>query len=150
MSLKIYLDSSAIVKRYVFEEGSGVIREAYLEALNGAATLHFSVWNVGEVLGALDTYHRRNWLERGDYIAARESFVSETVRLMRLGVAEVIPVRTRLLSESWQLVEKHHIYEADALQIVSAKHLDANQFLSGDQRLVGIAEREEVNAVYLG
>jgi predicted nucleic acid-binding protein len=148
--LKVYLDSSAIVKRYVLEEGSGRAREVYLEALNGAATLHFSVWNVGEVLGALDTYYRRNWLISEDYEAARESFIAETVRLMKLGVVKVVPVRSKLLAESWPLVEKHHIYEADALQIVSAKNIGADKLLSGDQRLVDISNKEEINAAYLG
>jgi predicted nucleic acid-binding protein len=148
--LKVYLDSSAIVKRYVLEEGSDKVREVYLEALNGAATLHFSVWNVGEVLGALDMYYGRGWLESEDYRVARELFIAETVRLMKLGVAKVIPVKSTLLAESWLLVEKHHIYEADALQIVSAKNLGADQLLSGDQRLVDISNKEEVNAAYLG
>lgn len=48
----------------MLEEVSEKVKEVYLEAFNGAATLHFSVWNVGEVLGALDTYYRRNRLER--------------------------------------------------------------------------------------
>ena len=55
-----------------------------------------------------------------------------------MGVAKLVPVRSRLLSESWHLVEKHNIYEADALQIVSAKHLGVDQLLSGDKRLVDI------------
>ena len=148
--MKVYLDSSAIVKRYVLEEGSDTVKEVYLEAFNGDATLHFSVWNVGEVLGALDTYYRRSWLESEDYRAARESFIAETVRLMKLGVAKVVPVKSRLLAECWLLVEKQHIYEADALQIVSAKHLGVDQLLSGDQRLVDISRKEEVNAAYLG
>jgi predicted nucleic acid-binding protein len=134
----------------MLEEGSDVVRKAYLEALSGAATLHFSVWNIGEVLGALDTYHRRNWLESEDYRVARESFIAETVRLLKLGVAKVVPVRSKVLAESWLLVEKHHIYEADALQIVSAKHVDTDQLLSGDQRLVDISKKEKVNAAYLG
>jgi predicted nucleic acid-binding protein len=148
--LKIYLDSSAIVKRYVLEEGSDKVKEIYLEAFNGGATLHFSVWNLGEVLGALDAYNRRSWLENEDYSAARESFIAETVRLIKLGVAKVVTVKSKLLAQSWLLVEKHHIYEADALQIVSAKNIGADQLLSGDQRLVDISKKEEVNAVYLG
>ncbi|MGD0496760.1 MAG: type II toxin-antitoxin system VapC family toxin [Candidatus Bathyarchaeia archaeon] len=148
--MKVYLDSSAIVKRYVLEEGSDEVRETYLRAFNGVATLHFSVWNVGEVLGALDTYYRRNWLESEDYRAARESFIAETVRLLKLGVAKVVPVRSRLLAECWLLVEKHHIYAADALQVVSAKHLGVDQLLSGDQRLVDTSNKEEVKAAYLG
>jgi predicted nucleic acid-binding protein len=148
--LKVYLDSSAIVKRYVLEEGTNKVKETYLEALNGVATLHFSVRNLGEVLGALDTYHRRNWLETEDYKAARESFIAETVRLIKLGVAKVVPVKSKLLAQSWLLVEKHHIYEADALQIVSAKDLGADQLLSGDRRLVEISRKEKLSAAYLG
>ena len=75
------MDSSALVKRYVLEEGTEKINETYLEVLNGAATLHFSVWNMGEVLGAFDTYHRRKWLESEDYQKVRESFITETLRL---------------------------------------------------------------------
>ncbi len=148
--MKIYLDSSAIVKRYVLEEGTDKVKETYLEAFNGAATLHFSVWNLGEVLGALDTYYRRNWLESIDYRVARETFIAETVRLIKLGAAKIIPVKSKLLAQSWLLVEKHHIYEADALQIASAKNLGADQLLSGDQRLVDISRKEEINAAYLG
>ena len=148
--MRVYLDSSAIVKRYVLEEGSDVVKKHYLEALNGTAVLYFSVWNIGEVFGALDTYHRRNWLEETDYTAARESFITETVRLLKLGVAKVIPVRSRLLAESWLIVEKHHVYEADALQIVSAKNLGVDQLVSGDRRLVDISNGEGVNATYLG
>jgi len=148
--LKIYLDSSALVKRYVLEQGTDKVKEIYFEAFNGAATLYFSVWNVGEVLGALDTYHRRKWLESGDYRAARESFIAETVRLIKLGVAKVVPVKSKLLAQAWLLVEKHHIYEAGALQIVSAKNLGADQLLSGDERLVDISRKEKVNAAYLG
>jgi predicted nucleic acid-binding protein len=148
--LKIYLDSSAIVKRYVLEEGTDKVEEIYLEALNGAGTLHFSAWNVGEVLGVLDVYHRRKWLEIEDFKAARDSFIAETARLIKLGVAKVIPIRSKLLTQSWLLVEKYHIYEADALQIVSAKTLDADQLLSGDQRLVDASRKEEVDATYLG
>ena len=148
--MKVYLDSSAIVKRYVLEEGSGLVREAYSEALNGESTLHFSVWNIGEVLGAQDTYHRRNWLDSEDYTTVRESFVTETIRLIKLGVADAVPVRSRLLAESWLLAEKHHIYEADALQVASAKHLGADTLLSGDKRLVRVSGEEEVKAVFLG
>jgi len=148
--LKLYLDSSAIVKRYVLEEGTEKVKETYLDALNGAASLHFSVWNIGEVLGALHYYYRRKWLESEDYTAARGSFLAETTRLIKLGVAKVVPVRSKLLTQSCLLIEKYHIYEADALQIVSAKNLGADQLLSGDRRLVDVSQEEGINADYLG
>ena len=148
--MKLYLDSSAIVKRYVLEEGTERVKDTYLEALSGNANLHFSVWNIGEVLGALQGYYRKKWLASEDYTAARESFLSETARLIRLGVAKVIPVRSKFLTQSWWLVEKYHIYEADALQIASAKNQGVDQLLSGDRRLVEVSQKEGVKADYLG
>jgi hypothetical protein len=79
----IYLDSSAMVKRYVIGEGAEKVQEL-----------------------------------------------------------KTIPVRTKLLIDSWTLVEKHHIYQADALQIVSAKHINANQLVTGDRKLAEIAKME--------
>lgn len=148
--MKIYLDSSAIIKRYVLEEGTEKIQETYLDALNGNVSLHFSVWNIGEVLGVLDAYHRRKWIELEDHTAARDSFLAETTRLIKIGVAKVVPVRSKLLMQSWLLVEKYHIYEADALQIASAKNLGVEKLLSGDHRLVDVSKEEGVNAHFLG
>jgi predicted nucleic acid-binding protein len=146
----VYLDSSAIVKRYVLEDGTDLVQEAYTKALQGETKLSFSVWNIGEALGALDTYQRRKWLEKENHKKARESLITETLRLIKLGLVKTIPVRTKLLTESWVLIEKHHIYQADALQIVSANHINTDQLLSGDKKLVGIAEKEGINATYLG
>lgn len=138
----VYLDSSAIVKRYVLEDGSDVVRDVYVRALNGELKLSFSIWNIGEVLEVLDKYLKREWLKSDDYKAAHEAFIAETIRLIRLEVAKVIAVKTRLLIDSWRLVEKYHIYEADALQIVSAKYIGADQFLSGDKKLVEVSRAE--------
>jgi predicted nucleic acid-binding protein len=146
----VYLDSSAIVKRYVLEDGTDVVQEAYTKALQGETKLSFSVWNIGEALGVLDTYQRRKWLKKENHKTARESFIAETLRLIKLGLVKTIPVRTKLLTESWSLIEKHHIYQADALQITSAKYINTDQLLSGDKKLVDNAKKEGINATYLG
>jgi predicted nucleic acid-binding protein len=146
----VYLDSSAIVKRYVLEDGTDVVQEAYTKALQGETKLSFSVWNIGEALGVLDTYQRRKWLKKENHKTARESFIAETLRLIKLGLVKTIPVRTKLLTESWSLIEKHHIYQADALQIISAKYINTDQLLSGDKKLVDNAKKEGINATYLG
>jgi predicted nucleic acid-binding protein len=145
----VYLDSSAIVKRYVLEEGTDLVQKAYTKALQGETKLSFSVWNIGEALGVLNIYQRRKWLERKDHKTARESLITETLRLIKLGLIRTIPVRTKLLTKSWALIEKHHIYQADALQIVSAKYINADQLLSGDKKLVDISKAEGINATYL-
>ncbi|MHB9301750.1 type II toxin-antitoxin system VapC family toxin [Thermofilum pendens] len=146
----VYLDSSAVVKRYVLEPGSEVVSRVYYKALNGESTLSFSAWNIGEVLGVLDKYYRRGWLSREDYEKARFQFLGETIRLLKLRLLKIVPVRTKLLIETWRIVEKYHVYEADALQLVSAKYVGAEEFYTGDEQLHKIAAEERVGSVYVG
>lgn len=145
----VYLDSSVIVKRYVKELGSERIREIFLGAYSGVHHLSFSIWNVGEVLGALDRARSQNRIELEDYKVARGRFLSETRRMDRIGVVLIIPVRTRLLLEAWDLVEKHHIYEADALQIATAEDADAVEFITSDRTLHEVAASMGMNSTCL-
>jgi len=73
--LAIYLDSSAIVKRYIEEPGSNVVRELYLKAYSGEVLLSFSVWNVGEVLGAFDRAKVISRVNEETYITVRRRFL---------------------------------------------------------------------------
>lgn len=145
-----YLDSSAIVKRYVLEKGSDTISKVYDKSLNGELILATSAWNIGEVLGVLDKYFRRGWLGEDDYNMARIRFLAETLRLLRLRILEIVPVKTRIIIRSWRLIEEHHIYEADAIQVVSAKTARATEFYTGDKRLQEIAAAEGLKTIYLG
>ncbi len=84
----VYLDSSAIVKRYILELGTEVISNVYYKALNGEVTLSFSAWNIGEALGTFDRYYRRGWLEKQDYMKATRQFIGETLRLLKIKLRE--------------------------------------------------------------
>ena len=143
----VYLDSSAIVKRYVMESGSTIINEVYHRALKGELTLVFSIWNIGEVLGVLDKYLQRKWLSIEGYKAARRQFLGETLRLLRLRLLRIVPVKARLLLQAWSLVEKYHVYEADALQVVSAKYVGALRLYTGDEQVHGMSLGEGVSSI---
>ncbi len=145
-----YLDSSAIVKRYVLERGFEAVREVYTQALNGELSISFSVWNIGEVLEVLGKYLRRGWLDEKDFEEARGNFVMETLRLIKLNLLRLIPVRTRLLIEAWELMERHHLSQADALQIASARYIKADALLSADGQLIEASKEEGLKAVYVG
>ncbi len=146
----IYLDSSAIVKRYILEPGTDEIKEIYHKALNGDVNLSFSVWNIGEVLGVFDKYYRRKWISKQDHKIARQQFIGETLRLLKLRLLKLVPVKTRLLMETWILIERYHLYEADALQIVSSKYVGADKLYTGDKQVYNVAIKEGINAVYVG
>lgn len=145
--LRVYLDSSAIVKRYVKEVGSDSIKAVYKKADASGAFLTFSLWNVGEVLGILDSYVRRKWINENDFTRALNSFAGETLRLAKLMTLEIVPLTFVLLSEAWQIVLQYHVYEADAIQIVASKDQGADIFLSADQKLLDVARKENINTI---
>jgi len=68
---------------------------------------------------------------------------------VKTGLVLVVPLKISVLGECWRLIEKHHIYEADAIQIASAKYVNAIQFLSSDRELCEIAREEGLNSLCL-
>lgn len=146
----IYLDSSAIVKRYVKEVGSDLVRSIYLRTYSGEVILSYSVWNIGEVLGAFDKARKIGRISEDTFNTIRRRFLLETKRMMKLGRLILVPLRTKVLRECWELIMKYHIYEADAIQITSAKYVGAEEFLTGDEQLHEIAIREGLKSNYLG
>ncbi|MGC8912241.1 MAG: type II toxin-antitoxin system VapC family toxin [Nitrososphaeria archaeon] len=145
--LKVYLESSAIVKRYVSEPGSSAVDHVFDRCLAGEIFIAISAWNIGEVLGVFSTRRRRGWLTEDEFKGTIRSFVSETARLFRLRVLEILPILTSMLVEAWPLTLREHIYEADALQIQTCVYSGSNVFLSADKELVNIASRTGIKAV---
>lgn len=146
----VYLDTSAIVKRYVDEPGSEFVRSLYRKAYTGEIKLASSIWNVGEMLGVLDKAYAVGRINGGGHVAARRRFLNELNRQTRFGTLTIIHLRVSILINSWQLIEKHHIYQADALQITSAKYVSADQIVVADKKLYDVALREGLKAVYVG
>lgn len=145
--LKVYLDSSAIIKRYVFELGSSAADYVIDKGWAGEASIATSIWNIGEVLGVLDERCRRGWLSEDEFKRALERFAGETVRLSRLKVLEILPVLTPMLVEAWPLILNDHIYEADAIQIRTSMYSGSKALLSGDKGLINVASRNGLKAI---
>ena len=143
----VYLDSSSIVKRYVEEKGSDLIDQVYSKSEAGEQRIAFSLWNIGEAIGVFDRYLSRRLISLEEFATARSDLVSETLKLSRLESLVVLPVTSEVLVQSWTYVVKHHIYEADALQISSGKEVDCVLFLGADKRLIEAASAEGLNAV---
>jgi predicted nucleic acid-binding protein len=143
----VYLDSSSVSKRYVKEKGSDLVDGVYGKAEAGELRLALSLWNIGEVIGVLDRYLTRRLITEKEFATARSDLVSETLKLSRLDSLDVLPVTSEVLSRSWALIAKHHIYEADALQISSGKEAGCSMFLTADKRLLEAALHEGLNAV---
>lgn len=142
-----YLDTSALVKRYVEEPGSEIIDTIYKDAYRGIKRLSLSYWNIAEAVVVFDKYERKLGLDTKKLV---KDMLKEHITLSRLGRLVVVNVSPQVLRASMKLVLKHHIYVADALQIASAKKANSRIMVTGDKELADIADAEGLKALYVG
>ncbi len=145
----VYLDSSAIIKRYVYETSSEIIREQYHEAYLGNVLLSFNIWNIGEVLGVFDRAYRQKRIAKEQLDEVMSRFSSETARLKKISRIKIIVLSESVMESSWDVIIKHHVYAADALQITSAIEVGCNKFYTGDKNLHKVALSSGLNSIYL-
>ena len=146
----VYLDSSAIIKRYVNESGTEIIRALYHDAYLGNVLLAFSLWNIGEILGVVDKAHRQQRISKEQLKEVLDRFSDETTRLRKIDRLKIIPLSERVIENSWDFVTKQHLYAADALQIASALQLECSEFLTGDRMLHSVALSIGFSSRYIG
>lgn len=142
-----YMDTSAITKRYVHERGSDEVDTLYRAAEQGRITLCYSVWNIGEVLGAIDRQKTRGNLTQLHRDAALFLYFKENEKLTRLNSLIIIPMTNRILVGSWRIIQEQHIYAADAIQIASAAQTGSSLLLTADKRLAEAASNHGLRAV---
>ncbi len=142
-----YLDSSALAKRYVEEKGSEAMDQIFERAEKGEESLFFSTWNVGELAVVFDKYEREGLLEAKHVMT---TFLQEVKRLGKSRAAEVVPVSGSVIANAVVLTLRHHIYVADALQVISCQTISSAGFVTADRRLAGIAEEEGLKTTVVG
>ncbi len=105
------------------------------------------MWNIGETIGVIDQYQRRGWITEDQFTSALGGLAGETLRLMRIDALELLPVNSIGLSDTWGLIRKYHIYQGDAIQIVTCVGSKADKLVSADRMLLEIAEKEGIPSV---
>ncbi len=106
----LYLDASALVKRYVSEVGSAQVGQAIASAdLVGTALI-----SRAEVAAALAKSVRVRALKPGDALASLQSFRREWLDLVRIQITEVVISRADALA--WE----HYLRGYDAVQLAAA------------------------------
>jgi predicted nucleic acid-binding protein len=142
----VYLDTSSIVKRYVEEKGSELLDNVYGRAEVGDLRISFSIWNVGELIGALDQHRSRKLISEVEFRASIKNFLAETIKLLRIGHLDMRSPTANIFVDAWSLILSSHIYEADAIQIATAKSLECDFFLSADAELIEAAKQANLQA----
>lgn len=131
---KLYIDSSAITKRYTMEEGSDFVNQLYEFALDKDIILYTSRHSVIEVGSAVMRLYREGRMTQEDAFGHYHAFLRES--LLCLEFMEIAP---KLEQKSVELMSKHHLKAADALHVACGIELrgvydEGVLFVSSDRR----------------
>jgi hypothetical protein len=138
-----YLDSSAVVKRYVAEAGSEAMRAICTNAQNA---LFLSELTLVEVSSAFARRARGGGISDDDRQSYLDLFIGDCARDYAL-----IPADRRAIDRAVGLTQAHALREYDALQLACAlvasdllrvAGVDAVQFVSADDELSAAAAEE--------
>jgi predicted nucleic acid-binding protein len=132
----IYLDTSALIKRYVWESGSEKVRPLFRENVIGTSKIAYP-----EVYAAFTRRMREGHLVQMRYRQVCQLFEREWSAYL------IIEVHDEVLRLSRDLIKKYPLRGFDALHLASAKSLGQQlktsiTFGCADQRLLESAKAE--------
>ena len=122
--MNVFLDSSALAKRYVQEPGSDRLEEI----LFGASSLGVSMICLSEVISALCRRRRERRLSKQQYLRAKQALFQDLEDSSIVGVTEAV------VAHAVQLLERWPLRSSDSLQVASAAEWSADLFVSADER----------------
>jgi predicted nucleic acid-binding protein len=133
----IYLDTSALVKRYVWESGSIAVRRLF----QGNGPLATSKIAYTEAYGAFTRRFREGHLSQGDHTQVCGFFETEWPAYVTVDVSDEV------LHLSRDLIRRYVLRAFDALHLASAKFLSRSlnlpaAFVCADRRLLRCAKAE--------
>jgi hypothetical protein len=127
--VNIFLDSSALAKRYIEEPGSNRLQEI----LSSASSLGVSVICVSEVVSALCRRRREKKLHRQEYLKAKQALFED------IEDASVVNVTSQVVARAVEILERWSLGSSDSLHVASAAEWSAELFVSADQKQCGAA-----------
>jgi uncharacterized protein len=138
----IYLDSSALVKRYLKETGTDVVNSIILSSKAKAT----SKLSYPEILSAFARKHRTNEIGHGLFHSAINKFEGDWLQLYVIEFSDEILQPIKQVSQKYPLKAADTVHLASALWLRSSTKADVT-FVASDSRLLEAAQRENLQIV---
>ena len=122
--MNVFLDSSALTKRYVQEPGSDRVEEI----LSSALSLGVSVICLSEVVSALCRRQREGKLSKQQYSKVKQALFED------IEDTSVVNVTDHVMARAVELLERWPLRSSDSLHIASAAEWSADLLVSADER----------------
>ncbi len=138
MTIRLYFDTSALLKEFVQEIGSDLVDKAVSAARQSRIQIVTSVWSINETIAVVDRLSRRpqnpiSQAEKQQIIAALAERVKSSGQYASYRLASIDHA---IVAGSRVLIDKLHISPDDALHVYTAFIFDCEFFLVHDGRLV--------------
>ncbi len=122
--MNVFLDSSALAKRYVKEPGSGRVEQI----LSAASSLGLSAICLSEVVSGLCRLRREGKLSPQQYAENKWALIQDVEDSVIIHITDQVVARAVELLERWPL------RSSDALHVACAAEWAADLFASADER----------------
>lgn len=122
--MNVFLDSSALAKRYIEESDSDRVQEI----LSVASSLGVSVLCLPEVISALCRRRRERKLSVQQYATARKALLAD------IADATVVYLTDKVVARAVDVLEKWPVRPSDSLHVASAGEWSADLFVSADRQ----------------
>lgn len=129
--MRVFFDTSAFVKRYVHEDGT----DAVLEWCDRATEIGLAAIALPEIVSAFCRLQRENRIVEAQY------WQLKTLLLTDIEDAALCHLTPAVLAQAIVTLETSPLRGMDAIHIGSALALQADVFVSADQRQCDAAER---------
>ena len=129
--MRLYLDSSALTKRYISEPGSDAIDHLFLEA----NSVVVSSICLPEIISALSRLRREKKLSAYQYNQCKKAAIEDFASF------EVCQLLPEVLKTTIMILEHSELRAADALHVASAIEAKASRFVSSDAKQIAAAKK---------
>ncbi|WP_337861084.1 type II toxin-antitoxin system VapC family toxin [Ferroplasma sp.] len=140
-----YLDTSAIVKRYLNEDSSDKVDEIFKKVYAGENKIIISVIVFGEISTVFDKYEQRGVINNAQFYYSE--FLNEMLKLTKVNSIQVINITAENIIKSGKMCIKKHIPLMDTIHIVSAFNSDI--FITADKAQYSTAKELNFNALLI-
>lgn len=135
--MKVFLDTSAIAKRYVAEPGSDKV----IALCQLADSLIVSVIYLPELISTLSRLVREKKLTKADYRKLKGDAMAD------LADADICQITPDVLVSVVSLLESHPLRAMDALHVACALAVEPDIFVSADHRQLSAARKAGLKIV---
>jgi predicted nucleic acid-binding protein len=135
--VKLFLDTSAFVKRYVAEQGSDKV----MELCQQADILIVSVICLPEMISTLSRLLREKKLTKTDFRKLKSDAMAD------LADVDICQITPNVLVSAVSLLESHPLRAMDALHVACALAVESDIFASADHRQLSAARKAGLKIV---